>query len=326
MSEGNGSKQLMEQHDLEQRVLGRTGLKVTTMGLGAGGKSRAGLSNGEDQATLIVRRALELGVNLVDTAESYGTEPAVAKALREVPRELVILSTKLSYRTSERLRTDEQLHQAIDDRLGRLNTDYIDILHLHGVRAYDYGEVRSRFVPIMERAREDGKIRFLAISEQFGGDTGHIMLQQAVNDECWDVMMVGIHLLNHSACPRVIEPAKKRGIGLLAMFAVRGAMRSETVLREYLTKQVEAGKTKLNPEQVCQEIAEIVEEAGASSLPDLAYRFVRDATGMDTVLVGTGNVQHLESNVETFRRAPLPQSLHKRLMSIAGDEDTITLQ
>ena len=57
----------------------------------------------------------------------------------------------------------------------------------------------------MERLRDDGMIRFLAISERFGADPGHTMLQRAVDDDCWDVMMVGFNPLNPSARDRVFS-------------------------------------------------------------------------------------------------------------------------
>ena len=82
---------------MKTTTLGKTGLTVSRMGLGCGGHSRLGLATGKDEANAIavVHTALELGINFIDTAESYKTETAVGKALAlaKTPRESVVLST-----------------------------------------------------------------------------------------------------------------------------------------------------------------------------------------------------------------------------------------
>ena len=76
----------------------------------------------------------------------------------------------------------------------------------------------------MLRLRDAGAIRFLAISERFAADPGHVMLQRAVLDDCWDVMMVGFNLLNQSARDRVFNATRERDIAVEVMFAVRRAL------------------------------------------------------------------------------------------------------
>ena len=76
--------------------LGRTNLNVSVAGLGCGGNSKLGLWRGKDKAHAVslVRRALELGVNFIDTANSYGTEEAVGEGIKGVTRDDVVISTK----------------------------------------------------------------------------------------------------------------------------------------------------------------------------------------------------------------------------------------
>ena len=89
---------------MEYTVLGRTELRVSRMGLGGGGHSRLGLSQGktEDAAEQIVKEALNLGVNFIDTAESYTTEEVIGRALKSTPRDEVILSTKAGVEWQDR--------------------------------------------------------------------------------------------------------------------------------------------------------------------------------------------------------------------------------
>ena len=86
---------------MQYTTLGRTGLKVSVAGLGCGGNSRIGLGTGlsEAQSVALVREALDLGVNFLDTANAYETEGVVGKAIKGRPRDSVVISTK-SHATS----------------------------------------------------------------------------------------------------------------------------------------------------------------------------------------------------------------------------------
>jgi len=150
-----------------------------------------------------VRRALEQGVNIVDTAEGYNAEEIVGQSVSEAPRDSVILSTKKQVAENRARVTGEEFAMGVERSVVRLKRDCVDILHLHGVAAEEYAYAVSEFVPAMMKLREQGKVRFLGITEGFGGDPGHRMLQEAVKHDCWDVMMVGFNILNPSARDRV---------------------------------------------------------------------------------------------------------------------------
>src|SRR5690348_13635151 len=125
---------------MEYTTLGRTGLRVSVAGLGCGGFSRLGLGTGksEDDAIGIIRAALDLGVNLFDTAAAYGTEPVLGKALRGIPRDRVVICTKAPFGISNPEATPEKAVASLDRSLQELGTDYIDVYQLHGVAPRGY--------------------------------------------------------------------------------------------------------------------------------------------------------------------------------------------
>jgi aryl-alcohol dehydrogenase-like predicted oxidoreductase len=86
-------------------------------------------------------------------------------------------------------------------------------------------------MPVLERARQAGKIRCVGVTEAFESDTRHAMLQRALQDDCWQVMMVGYNLVNPSARRRVLAETKRKGIATLGMFAVRRGLIDEERLR-----------------------------------------------------------------------------------------------
>ena len=115
---------------MDDTVLGRTGLRVSVMGLGGGGHSRLGQSYGntEEQSVAVVRRALDLGVTFFDSAEAYGTEGILGKGLAGARREEIVISTKKStWHDGEGPLPASELARGLEASLRRLQTDYVDV-------------------------------------------------------------------------------------------------------------------------------------------------------------------------------------------------------
>jgi len=204
-------------------TLGRTGLNVSILGIGAGGPSRLGQRNNKTEADsiAIVRQALDAGVNYIDTAEAYKTEEIVGKAIKGVRRDSIVISTKK--RTGDNL-TPDAVIAGVENSLKQLGTDYLDVYSLHGVRLSQYDYLLEDIVPVFQKLQSAGKIRFLGITESFNNDKEHQMLQRALLDDIWDVIMVGFNLLNQSARETILARTIKQNIGVQVMFAVRLAL------------------------------------------------------------------------------------------------------
>jgi aryl-alcohol dehydrogenase-like predicted oxidoreductase len=313
---------------MDYLTLGRTGLRASVLGLGGGGHSRLGLSTGatEAESLAIVRHAVERGVNVVDTAEAYDTEALIGAALRGVPRGDLVLSTKKSLTEQDRLVTGADVIRGLEASLVRLQTDYVDIYHLHGVEAGQYDYAVAELVPTMRTLRDQGKIRFLGITENFVADTGHAMMERAVHDAYWDVVMVGFNILNQSARDRVLAEARRRDLGVLCMFAVRDALSRPEKLRETVAGLVQQGAIEARSIDLDAPLGFLLRVAGVAGLPDAAYRFCRAEPGIHTVLSGTGNVQHLEQNITSMLRPPLPDDVRGQLVALFAGVDTVSGQ
>jgi aryl-alcohol dehydrogenase-like predicted oxidoreductase len=308
---------------MQYTILGRTGLLVSRMGLGGGGASRLGQGTGKTPAEseTIVRRALDLGITLIDTAESYGTEEVIGQALRGVPRESVVLSTKKSAWEEKNLRPGD-LEPALDASLARLGTDHVDVYFLHAVPADLYPRVVESLLPILLRLKQKGKVRWIGLTEAFGSDRGHRMLSLAVKDGWWDVFMVGFSILNQSARDRVLAEAMKKNIGILDMFAVRSAFSRPEKLDEVLADLARRGLVE--PGLTREILLGLVRSGGAVDLPDAAYRFCRDEPGISSVLVGTGSIDHLEANAVSFARPPLDPDVTAELHTLFSRVDDVS--
>jgi aryl-alcohol dehydrogenase-like predicted oxidoreductase len=292
------------------------------MGLGGGGPSRVGQSTGKTEAesVAVVRQALDAGINFIDTSEAYGTEEIIGKAIRGLDRSSLVLSTKKG--TRKRL-TPQDVRDSLEASLKRLGTDYVDIYHLHGVRLPDYEYLLAEIVPTLQQLRDQGKIRFIGITELFGPDPQHAMLQRALQDDVWDVMMVGFNILNQSARARVFAVTIEKDIGVLVMFAVRRALSRPERLVEVVAELIEAGQLDAADIDRDDSLGFLVREGGAISVTDAAYRFCRDEPGTHVILSGTGNPAHLQANIASFDRPPLPEADRRKLAHIFRHIDSV---
>ena len=304
-------------------TLGRTGLNATIAGLGCGGFSRIGLpTKGLDHAAGIVRAAWDGGVNFFDTATAYGTQGAVAKGLNGIDRKSYILSTKFPYKR----KSPEDLLKTLEESLKELKTDYIDIYHLHGVLPADYQTVRETLVPVMRKAKDAGKIRFLGITEAFAEDTTHQMFKYALPDDIFDVIMVGFNLLNPSASSWVFPAALEKKVGVLCMYAVRKALSNPAQLEIDINRILEHGQADPALVTTRNTLDFLARDGVAASITEAAYRFCRYTPGIDVVLTGTSNASHLRDNLTAIQGPPLSAETLGKLAAMFGRVDCVSGQ
>jgi predicted aldo/keto reductase-like oxidoreductase len=200
------------------RRMGRTEWDVSDIAVGAGRIS-------DEQGVRVLRAALDRGVNYIDTAPDYsaeGSERAVGEAL-EGRRAGVFLATKFCTPLGN-LPTGTPVADymaAVEASLGRLRTDYVDLIHIHGVDSLDRlldPNVHEAF----DRLREQGKARFLG----FSSHTPRLVevANAAIDSQRFDVMMLAYH---HGIWPEmvsVIERARRDAdMGIVAMKTLKGA-------------------------------------------------------------------------------------------------------
>lgn len=307
-------------------TLGRTGLKVSVAGLGCGGHSRLGQRTGKtkDESVRLVRHALELGINVIDTAEVYGTETIVGEALQNVARDEVVLSTKKLCPDAQVGDPAKELREGIEASLKRIGTDYVDVFYLHGVREEQYHSACDQLLPVLEEMRQEGKVRFIGVTEAFIRDPQHAMAATAVSHDHWDVMMIGFNMLNQSARKRVFPATLSKHIGTMGMFAVRKALSRPAHLDKLLNELTEAGQVESNVVKAEERLSFLTEDGKSATIPEAAYRYCRHEPGLDVILTGTGSIEHLEENVASLLKGPLDVDDTARLRDMFGMVDSVS--
>ena len=316
---------------MRQITLGRTGITTTVAGLGCGGSSLLGLKKyGEAHAANIVRLAYDSGVRFFDTATAYGTEAAVGIGLTGLRREDYVLSTKDPLRDGWLENYATSFTQILDESLRALKTDYIDIYNIHGVSPSAYANVKALLVPEMLKAQAAGKIRFLGVTETFAADTTHQMLDAALDDDIFDVVMVGYNMMNPSAAKTILPRTIRQNVGVLCMYAVRHALSNPTLMKRDIQTILDnnQGGAGLEATETALDFLSQAVQGGkaASSIMDAAYRFCAHTNGIDVVLTGTSSKEHLADNLRSIDDEPLPDSILEKIWALFGDSDCVSGQ
>ena len=217
-----------------------------------------------------------------------------------------------------------QFIQTFEGCLARLGTDYVDILHPHGVMLDQYEYCSNELVPALLRLQEQGKIRFLGLTERFIYDPQHRMLMRALGDDCWDVVMAGFNLINPSARDRVFTRTVEKNIAVLNMFAVGRVLSQPEALRQLIAEMIEEDvidPAKINPDDP---LRFLIEGSNAANVVEAAYRFCRHEPGTTVILTGTASVDHLKENLNSIQHGPLPETCLTRLYDIFGAVDSVS--
>lgn len=195
---------------IPKRKLGKTGLEVTILGLGC---AQIGAMRNYNQAIKVIETAIDLGINYIDTASTYGDSEQKIGEVMKSRRKEVILATKT-------LQRDKDLSwREINTSLERLKTDYVDILQIHSVNTmYELDRITSKNGSLYAviRSKEEGLCKHIGIT----GHTRPEVIKEALNRFDFETVLVPLSsvdkLLNDFG--DVIFPiAERKNIGVIAM-------------------------------------------------------------------------------------------------------------
>jgi aryl-alcohol dehydrogenase-like predicted oxidoreductase len=302
---------------LKYRTLGKTGLEVSELGMGGLFVSSFGAAR--EEGVRAVRRALELGVNYVDTAPGYrDSEEVLGEALEGVPRPY-ILSTKLGGRPQPFDAQDvDALRASVETSLRLLKRDQIDILMIHEPDRpgqYDWYPDWERFhgpvCELLDELKGEGIIRFTGL----GGTTAYT-LPHIIATGAYDVVLTAFNysLLWQEATIAVLPEAVRQGMGII----IGSPLQHGALARSY-AEEVERGARWLSSPRRAQfvRLYALVRDLDMP-LPELALRFVISNPDISTVLMGARSVEEVEQNVRSVGKGPLSDDVLGEIAEIAA--------
>jgi aryl-alcohol dehydrogenase-like predicted oxidoreductase len=302
---------------VQYRTFGKTGVKVSQLGLGGLFISR--FASEREAGVRAVRRAIDLGVNLIDTAPGYhDSEEVLGEALHGVTQRY-FLSTKLGGRPQPFDPKDKTaLRGSFEESLRLLRRDHVDILMIHEPDRpgqYDWWDSWETFDgpvrELMAELKQEGKIRWTGL----GGTTAYEM-PRIMATGAFDVVLTAFNysLLWREAAVAVLPEATALGMGVVA-----GSPLQQGALARRYDDEIRAGAHWLSPprREQYRRLYALVDASGIP-LPELALRFVLSDPRVHATLMGARSAAEIEQNCAACDRGPLPKDLLDRLNEIAA--------
>ncbi|MEI6914008.1 MAG: aldo/keto reductase [Armatimonadota bacterium] len=278
---------------MNYRDLGRTGLKVSELGLGGleigrpwGIRSAddSGQPPPEEEVTRFLNHLLDQGVNLIDTAAAYwASEERIGKSLKH-RRDDYILCSKWGEWCDESGSvydySAKEFWKFLESGLTKLQTDVIDVYQIHSARMNVLEDAEA--ISAMKAARDQGKIRFLGLS--CGPDEAVAAMRQGD----FDVIQISYSLLDLHMEQQVLPLARDKNVGVLIKDGLASGRLTSKIDR--------VGDDQSDLKAKVAGLAELASSWGMS-LPEMSLRFVLSNPAVSSVIAGTRSATHLGENM-----------------------------
>ncbi len=314
---------------MKYRPLGRTGIEVSEIGFG-GWALGGGWGDQEDRDSIAaLHRAIDLGVNFIDTAAGYGdghSERVITRALKGRP-EQVTVATKTPpapgpwpptpYCSAEERYSEKYLRENVEQRLRNLGTDCLDVLQLHTwTRAWNRDAAP---LEILGRLRDEGKLRWIGIStpEQDQNCVVDLMRRGLL-----DVVQVIYNLFEQEPAAELLPVAAETGTGVI----VRVVFDEGVLTGKYTTghrfadndfrSRYFAGDRLDRAVDRVEQIRADVAAAGLNdryTMAETALKFALAHPAVSAVIPGIRNARQAELNAAVSDKSDLPDTLVKKL-------------
>lgn len=288
---------------MHYRTLGRTGLRVSEIGLGTMVHAGHFGPMNDAESLAAIAAALDLGVNFIDTSNAYGdgySETLLGKALKGV-RDRVVLATKGgNIMTGPKRGTTDfapgYIAQVMDESLKRLQTDYVDLYQLHNPKVPQIQD--DALYALLHQRRQEGKVRFLGVSVNTMEEG-----IAAVKGGRYDVIQIEYNILIQDPAQEVFPLAQEASLGIIARVPLRRGLLAGKITpvdRERFTggdvrARLFAGDA-LDKELAKVERVRFIVKPPVASLAQAAIAFCLAHPAVSIVIPGARNADQMRDN------------------------------
>lgn len=293
---------------MEYRQLGRTGLTVSALGLGA---NPFGLEVDEAGASAIVRRAIDLGVNFIDTANIYHhgrSEELVGKALHGHRHQVVLASKaggKFDPEPNQGGTSRKHLLESIEASLRRLQTDYLDLFWIHHL------DPKTPFEETMDALNDivrQGKARYIGASNLIAWEVSeHNWYAKTAHQAQFVAVQMHYNMLYREIEHEMVPFAQAKGLGVIPYFPLAGGFLTDTYQRGVPAPAGTRGDRRptfvrwtSDRNWELKEKLQAWAAARGHSTSDLAVVWLLSRPMLSSVIAGPETVAHLESNLKAL--------------------------
>lgn len=278
-------------------------IPVSEIGLGAWqlGQNSGWKGISVQEATTLVHKALELGINFFDTAPNYGHgsgEERLGKALKGHSREKIVINTKFGHTDKGTLDFGvNHIRQSLEGSLKRLQTDYVDSLIIHNPPTSVLDGNKNDHYEVLERLVEEGKIKAYGASV----DTSEEM-KLLMNTTQTTVIEAFFNIL-HQETANAFQLARKKGVAIIAKVPLDSGWLTGKYHAKSTFNDIRSRWSRQDIELRAQLIEKIKKIIGSGeNLSQKAIAFCSAYEAVSTVIPGCVNKAQLKSNVESVNQ------------------------
>ena len=294
---------------MEFRTLGKTGLQVSALSLGASPFGGVFGEVGFEDCKRCLDTALDGGINLIDCSPYYGltkAETMLGRTLQGVARDRYILATKVGRYGAAAPDFDfsaERVTTSVDESLARLGVDFVDIIQCHDIEFGDLKQIVEETLPALRQVVGAGKARFVGI-------TGLPLkvFREVISRAQVDAILSYCHYsLNDTSLDELLPELEENGVGIISASPLSMGLLTARGAPDWHPAPAEV-------KAACRKAVEHCQQKGAS-MEKLAVQFALANPRINTTLVGTSKAENIAQNVRWLEE-PLDAELLREVAAI----------
>ena len=297
--------------------IGKTGLKVSNLSFGASSLGGVFHNIRETEGIEAVFTAIEKGMNFIDVSPYYGhykAETVLGKALKEIPRDKYILSTKVGRYGKDGVNTwdysAQRATESVYESMERLNIDYIDLINVHDIEFADLNQIVNETLPALVALREKGIVGHVGITD-LQLENLQWVIEHSPAGTIESVLNFCHYCLNDDKLVDFLDYFEERGIGIINASPLSMGLLSQRGVPDW-------HPAPLSLVEACQKA---VQHCLSKNYPieKLAIQYSVSHPRIATTLFSSANPQNVIKNIE-YAEEPIDWQLVQEVKDIIGDQ------
>lgn len=297
--------------------IGKTGLKVSNLSFGASSLGGVFHNIRETEGIEAVFTAIEKGMNFIDVSPYYGhykAETVLGKALKEIPRDKYILSTKVGRYGKDGVNTwdysAQRATESVYESMERLNIDYIDLINVHDIEFSDLSQIVNETLPALVALREKGVVGHVGITD-LQLENLQWVIEHSPAGTVESILNFCHYCLNDDKLMDYLDYFEERGIGIINASPLSMGLLSQRGVPDWHPA----------PQSLVEACQKAVQHCLSKNYPieKLAIQYSVSHPRIATTLFSSANPQNVIKNIE-YAEEPIDWQLVQEVKDIIGDQ------
>ena len=306
---------------MQYHEIGKTGMKVSSLGFGASSLGGVFHDLKEKQGIDAVFTAIESGINFIDVSPYYGyykAETVLGKALRDIERDKYYLSTKVGrYGENGKNTWDysaKRVTASVYESMERLNVDYLDIINVHDIEFADLHQVVDETLPALVKLKEEGVVKHVGITD-LQLENLKWVIDRVPEGTVESVLNFCHYCLCDDKLADFLDYFEQKGVGIINASPLSMGLLTERGVPDWHPA----------PKSLIEACAKAAEYCKTKNFPieKLAMQFSVSNDRIATTLFSTTNPENVKKNIDSINE-PIDWDLVKEVRDIIGDQQRVS--